>query len=448
MGVDTASRGDKNPQVASVSPLRNILVNDPTEDSFPNITQVEPSIAVFGSNVAVGWNDSGHSVGRIRGVGFGIGYGFSTDGGSTFTDAGGLGGSNWGADPTLAVDRAGNFYFARLDLGRGIAVYKSTDGGITFGQPVSASPGLRVQDKSFIAVDNTGGPFDGNVYVSWTNPSSNILTIMFSRSTDSGASFSTPMPLSPAGRYQGSMPAIGPNGEIYVVWLDLGSNQILLRESIDGGLTFGSQVLVATANPIGSFGRCPGRSLKGDIRPAPFPIISVDKSGGPFEGNVYVAFSSDPDGSGPDMADVFLSYSTDGGKTWSLPIRLNDDRTTNDQWLPFVAVAPNGAVGVMWYDRRLDPENLLIDVFMTISTDGGASFGMNFRITEVSFPVPPLNPNFDPLSSNCNIGDYIFMVADANSFYLAWTDNRIITSGVPDPNIFFAKVPVEFLSLQ
>ncbi len=101
----------------------------------------------------------------------------------------------------------------------------------------------------------------------------------------------------------------------------------------------------------------------------------------------------------------------------------------------------------MWYDRRSDDRNLLIDVYMTVSTDGGSSFSRNFRITDVAFPVPDLFPtNFDPrAASACYMGSYNFMVADEHHFYLAWTDNRLVASGKPDPNIFFAKIPVPIL---
>lgn len=92
----------------------------------------------FGSHIVVGWNDERYRLKQaVRGVNSSVGYAVSTDGGSTFTDSGELGTSHWGADPTLAVDRAGNFYFARIDLSPGstldrIAVYKSTDGGVSF----------------------------------------------------------------------------------------------------------------------------------------------------------------------------------------------------------------------------------------------------------------------------------------------------------------------------
>src|SRR5216683_7909206 len=67
----------------------------------------------------------------------------------------------------------------------------------------------------------------------------------------------------------------------------------------------------------------------------------------------------------PPTSDVFLTVSHDHGKTWSAPVRVNDDATQTDQWMPSVAVTEEGTVGVMFYDRRNDPgANLNIDVYL------------------------------------------------------------------------------------
>ncbi len=416
---------------------------------------MEPTIAVFGSNVVVGWNDSGHSTGTRTGVGFGVGYGYSTDGGATFTDAGGLGGTTWGGDPTLAVDRSGQFYFGRfapLADYSGVTVYKSADHGVNFQQSIRPYGLGGISDKPFVATDSTGGEFDGNVYLTWTSAISNVLTIVFSRSTDAGATFSTPIPVSPRSfpNNQYAMPAVGPDGEIFVAWLAQDTDRIYETRSTDGGRSFEPELLAANVARPGSRSICAQTSrsgLNGNIRASNTPIIAVDSSESSSRGNVYIVYSADPDGPGPDMADVFLVRSLDRGASWSEPVRLNDDTTTHDQWLPFVTVASNGTVGVMWYDRRSDEQNLLIDVYMSVSTDGGSSFGRNFRITDVAFPVPDLFPtNFDPRAAPaCYMGSYNFMVADEKHFYLAWTDNRLVVSGKPDPNIFFAKIPVPII---
>jgi len=238
------------------------------------------------------------------------------------------------------------------------------------------------------------------------------------------------------------VPAIGPHGEIYIAaYL---ANSVVVTKSVDGAQSFGTRVQVASASQIGELvsatSQYCGRVLKGGLRAGGSPRIAVDTSGGPNDGNVYVVYSSH--GAGADGADVYLTRSTNGGATWSTPLRLNDDSTANDQWLPFVAVAPNGAVAVSWYDRRLDPQNLLIDLFMRISTDGGASFGENLKITEVSFPPPAIDTTLGFPPYTCYFSSYNWIAADADNFYVVWTDDRRVRSSMIDPNIYFAKVGV------
>jgi hypothetical protein len=84
-------------------------------------------------------------------------------------------------------------------------IHRSTDGGQTWGPVMSPAPGgvlpNSTQDKEFLAVDNSGGPFDGRVYVTWTSfpptplPAGAVAQtpIFFSRS--SGADFSAPSEL-------------------------------------------------------------------------------------------------------------------------------------------------------------------------------------------------------------------------------------------------------------
>jgi N-acetylneuraminic acid mutarotase len=410
-------------------------VNDPSQDSNPSITtQSETTVAVYRSRVLVGWNN----LAQLRRTSSISGYGYSEDGGQTFTDAGVIppvfGGVSLG-DPSLAVDSAGNFYYGQVGLNdKGLAfigVAKSTDGGRTFYAPIDASRSVTspnsFQDKPFIAVDTTGGPDDGHVYVAWTNISRDGGLIAFARSLDGGKHFQDAIPLSPELSFgQGAIPAVGPHGEIYVAWEDMYAPGIRITKSVDGGRTFGADgvgnKLIARVVPIGEPGSpatCNGRRiLKGYIDAAvEFPSLAVN----PVNGEIYVVYDSHPPG--PDESDIYFVRSSDGGRTWSSPERVNDDRTPNDQFMPAIAVAGNGTLSVIWYDRRNDPDNLKFDVYQADSTDGGRTWEPNERVSSVSSNVPPLNPNFD-LGRPCYMGDYIGITADARSFYLAWGDNR------------------------
>jgi len=120
-----------------------------------------------------------------------------------------------------------------------------------------------------------------------------------------------------------------------------------------------------------------------------------------------------------DYSDMMFTRSINGGNAWSMPIRLNDDVTSNDQFFPAIVVDPVGRIKVAWYDRRLDLGNRYIDVFLVKSSDGGSSFRPNVRVTDVSFD--PVNPFYGDFAF---IGDYIDIDASTERTYPIWTDRR------------------------
>lgn len=425
----------------------NIRVNDPGEDTmFGNdTTQSEPSIAVFGSNVVVGFNDSTPNASFS-------GLANSSDFGQVFTDDGGITPADESGDPVLVADSAGNFYYAALVANFGtqesfVGVSKSTNGGASFSAAVDASHTsgtmkTAFQDKEWLAVDSTGGPSDGNLYLSWTQFTGFDWTfgfatnsqIMFSRSTDGGTTWSQPAALSalaPGLGPSGSMPSVGPNGEVYVAWLGRDDSTIDIRRSDDNGQNFANPV--AGGGAVANITQIPD-TLNGSIRADSFVSIATDQN----SGDVYIVYTASRAG---DDADVYLVKSSDQGQHWTAPLKVNDDATTTDQWMPSVAVSATGAVGVMFYDRRNDSaHNLNMDVYLAVSTDGGATFLPNQRITTATFP-PAVN--FDPRIAGNYMGDYNQMVAQGTRFYMVWGDNRDIVGTRNDPNVYFATVGTE-----
>lgn len=196
--------------------------------------------------------------------------------------------------------------------------------------------------------------------------------------------------------------------------------------------------MVSNTTPIGTLaakGACdPGTGIqrlvlgagpgKVGIRTNNFPTMDIDVSGGVGNGNVYVAWNDQ----GLGDPDILVARSTNGGGAWNTPIRVNDDATGNgkDQFFPWLSVDPNGQVNMIWYDRRNDPNNLLIDVFHSESVNQGAVWDTNGKVTDVSFPpVVDVDPNI----AGCYMGDYNGAASDANHIYAAWGDNRL---GNPD----------------
>jgi hypothetical protein len=302
-----------------------------------------------------------------------------------------------------------------------------------------------MQDKPFIAVDTTAAPTSGNVYVTFTSfpaTSTGQLPIMFSRSTNGGASFSTPIQISATGTFnQGSEPVVGPSGEIYVAWLQTsgpGGTGIVVVKSTNGGSSFGSPVFVTPVLPSG-FG---SGEMTGNFRVNSFPRMDVD----PATASVYLTYGGRSPVAG-DSGDVFFTRSSTGGTSWSLPIRVNDDIGNKDQFFPDLAVNSNGVIRIFWYDKRLDPTNLRMTLFTTISTDGGASFHPNTQLIAASF-FPGVG--YDPVLNRTYMGDYIDIKAGLDSlgkrtsqFLMTWTDcRRVVTTidGVhPDQDVRFIK---------
>jgi sugar lactone lactonase YvrE len=438
------------------APPTNVQVNDSGADFNESTTQSETTIAksdATGTMVA-GWNDSGEFLVN----GNFTGYGRSTDGGATWTDLGAMaplpGGNHFG-DPSLAVHHAtGVFYFATLaadQSGRSvIGVGRSLDDGETFEPQVDASPGLsfdNFQDKELIAVDNSGGDFDGNVYVAWTEFSFFGVQMRFSRSVDGGESFSDPIALNEINfGTSGAFPLVAPNGDVYVFWENELVPGIEFVKSTDGGESFSEPALVATLNLTGEFGpssSCGRPALHGFIRTQDFPRAAADFSEGPNNGNIYVVYNSKP--SANDESDILFTRSTDGGATWSEPLRVNDDVTNRGNFFPEIAVNASGEIGVAWYDRRNSPANLDIEYFSAFSTDGGLSFGSNQKITDLAIPGFPPAVNFDPITAQCYMGEYNAITNDGDDFLFLWGDNRNVIStpffpdGRNDPDIFFAR---------
>lgn len=429
------------PQPAVIAALTDptTIVNNPAADTTVRNTQSETSAVAVGSNVVVGFNDSGSFTGSNNHF---TGWSVSTNSGNSFTDMGALPDSPGGdaGDPVLAANQAtGRIYFATLEFNNlaNIQVFRSDTGGQSFTAPVNATPAMpggSQQDKEWMAVDNFPGTCQGNVYLGWRQFGGTAEGMQFTRSTDHGATWGPSGGLDIAvGSGQGAYVAVGPDHSVYYFWLGTG-NVINMRKSTDCGVTFGPPVLVTDILSPGTNGDL---GLNGGFRSNTFPHAAVH----PVTGAIFVVFNDDP--AGTDESDVYYVSSTDGGATWSPRVRLHTDATTTDQFFPTIAFTPNGNnVMVSWYDRRNDAANLGMQRYGRVGKAPAGTLSLNAEfVLSAFFPVAI---GQDPAINTVYMGDYDQIAATNTSFFPVWGDNR---DGNPthanQPDVRYAKVPAK-----
>ena len=362
-------------QVLPKAPGAEVFTLTPTPGFFtePAIA-IDPNnsqqvVAVFQDNVHASYSqDAGHTWHAAEGVAPGN-YKVSGDVSTAFD------GQGHAFVCYMAFDKLGTFnYWAHNASRMGLFVRRSLDGGKNWEAghfPIiehATEPGMPFEDKPYIVSDTTKSRYAGSLYVGWTRWTLTDSEIMFSRSTDDGRTWSTPLeidshpglPRDDNGAAEGFAGAVGPDGTLYAVWSQ--DNDILLTISHDGGKTFSRARAIMHTAPI----MFAVQTLE---RANGFPQISID----PRSKRLYLTWSDYRNG---DL-DIFCSTSTDGGKKWSAAARVNNDPVHDgvDQFFQWLAVDPtDGAAYVIFYDRRQDPQNRKQIVVLARSTDGGQSF--------------------------------------------------------------------------
>ena len=311
----------------------------------------------------------------------------------------------------MAFDKLGTFnYWAHNASRNGLFVRRSLDGGKTWDadhMPIiehPTEPGMPWEDKPYIVSDTTHSPFGGNLYVGWTRWTLVDSKILLSRSTDGGKTWSKPieidrhpgLPRDDNGAAEGFAGVVAPDGTLYAIWSQ--NDNIMLTSSRDGGKTFTMARAILQTGPtmfaVQTLERANG-----------FPQIAVN----PSSKRLYVTWSDYRNG---DL-DVFCSTSSDGGRKWSAPVRVNNDGVHNgsDQFFQWLSVDPkDGSANVLFYDRRGDPQNRKQIVVLARSTDNGRTF-TNYAWTEEPFEA-----------GGVFFGDYTGIAAFGGRVYGVWTE--------------------------
>ena len=340
----------------------------------------------------------------------------------------------WG-DPVLLCDTAGAFYFFHLSnpqtgswIDRIVCQKTESLGGTWNDGTYMGLNGTKAQDKHWAAVDRT----NNNIYVTWTqfdqygtSDPDYFSNIMFSRSFDAGMSWSPALQINKVSgdcidddnTTEGAVPCIGPDGEIYVSWA--GPEGLVFDRSYDQGSTWLFDDIF-----VSDIGGGWAYEIPGIYRANGMPITVCDISGGPNHGTIYINWSDQRNGT--EDTDVWLVKSTDGGDSWSDPVRVNDDPPGKQQFFTWMAIdQTNGYLYFVFYDRR-NYDNTMTDVYMARSTDGGETF-TNFPVSE-----EPFVPN-----EGIFFGDYTNVTAHDNVIRPIWArchDNQMsVWTAIIDP---------------
>ena len=385
------------------------------------------------------------------------------------------GGAHAAGDPQMAWDGNGRLFYMGNNFNRGqfngnspttrnntgdvwVATYapsdpsdNSTDGSMYMRTVILATNTFGLgsfNDKTEIAVD----PANGNIYASWSDfHGSGCNEILFSRSTDHGATFSPPLKISSGicGN-QGPSIAIGPSHQVNIAWVGQNGgafartpgavNGAAFVTSTNLGQTFSAARLVKTYDPFVS-NQFSGNGARqcGDVPfdcPTRFTFPRFDLAG-PYlaadntNGTLVMAFQvAQPS----EQGQIEYTYSTNGGRTWSTSALLAPS-STGHQFFPWLTGTP-GRIDAIWYDSRGDTDyaatrppcnsatgqvSACLNVRYAESNDGGKTWSSSVQVTDA-----PTNPNYEQFGGRLVpfFGDYITVAAQGSTVGAVWTDSR------------------------
>ena len=328
---------------------------------------------------------------------------------------------------SLAFDAGGALHLVFVTLAgegnvpSGAWLSRSDDGGRTF------SPATRVLDKERfmvrLAVDPAASP--ARMLLTWVESSGVGLLqmappsrVMAAVSSDGGATFSQPVQVNAPQRERvgAPVPVVGARGAPHVLFYDYGKDvfdfqnvsgryqgtvELVLASSGDGGRAFTERVVDAAVRPPEPF----------LVFTPPFPSLAADRR----SGHLYAAWS---DGRSGDAA-ALLAVSSDEGRTWSAPRRVDDG--DGRAFLPQVSVATDGRLDVV-YAREAQADGGPTEIRFTSSSDKGRMFGPAQALNRPFLrSLLPLSPRRD---AGPDLGSALAVVSGDGRAYVAWPDTR------------------------
>jgi hypothetical protein len=382
-----------------------------------------------GNKMTIAWRQFNNVASNFRQGG----WGYTTDGGMHWTFPGVLQNNIFRSDPVTQSDEVGQFFYLSLQSNAQQSffcddLWHSINGGQTWTEqsPDRSAGG----DKEWLTIDRTNGPGHGFLYQINDSANCAFTSAAFQRSTNGGATWQTPVVL-PNSPIYGTLD-VDTNGNVFVGGWTGGTGFRCVRSSnaqIAGQTpTFDRNTAVNLGGGLLYPGAINPEGLAGQV------FLAVDRSGGLTNNNIYMLCSVLP--VGRSTTDVMFVRSTDGGLTFSPPVRINDDGLTNKwHWFGTFSVAPNGRLDAVWYDSRNAANNTDSQLFYSYSTDAGVTWSSNVPVSSA------FNP-FEGYPNQNKIGDYITIVSDNTGGNVAYSATFNVNPGLGqhEEDVYYVRV--------
>ncbi|HXO21445.1 MAG TPA: hypothetical protein VOA87_16145, partial [Thermoanaerobaculia bacterium] len=321
---------------------------------------------------------------------------------------------------TIGINSAGTILHMRS--------YKSTNNGSTWAFDATFSGSQSSTDKQMIWADHSAASaFKDNLYAIWHNGA----PVFMNRRTGPTGSWQTAIQVSGSettGTGIGADVKTNSGGDLFGSWPDTGSQRIFVVKSTNGGVSYGTPTQIAST--FGSFNiTIPAMASR---KPLIYVSLGTNKSG--TKNNVYASWmdlsgdagctipSNEP---GTNVAStcktrIFFSRSTNGGTSWSTPVKINNQASKNDQFNQWLTVDDTtGGISIIYYDTVNDAGRKKTDVWYQSSTDDGATWSAPFKVTTAQ-----TDETVSGSDSGNQYGDYNALSGRAGTFFPTWTDRR------------------------
>jgi hypothetical protein len=401
--------------ISQAGPFTSYQVNvDASGNNIVGDAANEPSIAVDPTNpdrMAIGWRQFETVASNFRQAG----WGYTTNGGTSWIFPGAVDPNVFKSDPVLASDETGHFFYLNLfasQTDQFTDMWRSLDWGQSWLHLAHATGG----DKEWFTIDTTNSIGHGFQYQYFSPYAGSFYGArQFTRSTDGGFTWMDPILIPNSPQY--GTADVNASGDLFIGGVNATTNQVWCVRSTTakrrtGKVSFDQSTAVNLGGNLCYKTGINPEGLGGQI------FLAVDRSGTTTNNNVYLLASLLPTGSAAGSGtDVMFVRSNNGGVTFSSPRRINDDPIDHAKWHWFgtLSVAPNGRIDSVWLDTRNATNNTDSQLFYSYSTDGGNTWSANVAVSN----------SFDPFLGYPNqnkMGDYITMVSDntgANVAYAA-----------------------------